>query len=59
MQKALPRSGSRFKGIAFLKLGVTDLKQPFPEEAVTLDDTDITPTVKEAWDFLIAHSFAL
>lgn len=42
-----------------LKLGVTDLKQPFPEETVTLDGEDITPTVKEAWDFLIAHSFAL
>ena len=42
-----------------LKLGVTDLKQPFPEETVTLDGTDITPTVKESWDFLIAHSFAL
>ena len=42
-----------------LKQGVTDLKQPFPEEIVTLNGADITPQVKEAWDFLIAHSFAL
>ena len=42
-----------------LKQGVTNLKQPFPEETVTLDGTDITPQVKEAWDFLTAHSFAL
>ena len=42
-----------------LKQGVTNLKQPFPEEAVTLGGADITPQVKEAWDFLIAHSFAV
>ena len=42
-----------------LKQGVTNLKQPFPEETVTLDGADITPQVKEAWDFLIAHSFAV
>lgn len=42
-----------------LKRGVTNLKQPFPEETVTLDGADITLKVKEAWDFLIAHSFAL
>ena len=42
-----------------LKLGVTDLKQPFPAETVILDGADITPMVKEAWDFLIEHSFAL
>lgn len=42
-----------------LKLGVTDVKQPFPEESVTLNGEDITPMVKEAWDWLIAHSFAM
>ena len=42
-----------------LKQGVTNLKQPFPEETVTLDGRDITPQVREAWDFLTAHSFAL
>ena len=42
-----------------LKLGVTDVKQPFPEETVTLNGEDITPMVKEAWDWLIAHSFAM
>lgn len=42
-----------------LKLGVTDLRQTFPKETVLLDGEDITPMVKEAWDFLIEHSFAL
>lgn len=42
-----------------LKLGVTDIKQPFPEETVTLNGEDITPMVREAWDWLIAHSFAM
>ena len=42
-----------------LKLGVTDIKQPFPEESVTLNGEDITPMVREAWDWLIAHSFAM
>ena len=41
-----------------LKLGVTDPKQPLPEETVTLDGKDVTPMVKEAWDFLIDHCFA-
>ena len=42
-----------------LKLGVTDIKQTSPEESVTLNGEDITPMVKEAWDWLIAHSFAM
>ena len=41
------------------KLGVTDIKQPFPEETVTLNGEDITPMVREAWEWLIAHSFAM
>ena len=49
----------RVPNTELLKPGVTDLKQHFPEETVTLDGTDITATVNEAWDFLVAHSFAL
>ena len=41
------------------KLGVTDIKQSFPEETVTLNGEDITPMVREAWEWLIAHSFAM
>lgn len=40
--------------------GVTDLKgHVWPEEQVSLDGKDITPQVKEAWDFLVEHSFVM
>lgn len=42
-----------------LSLGVTDIKQKFPEETVILDDRDITGQVKEAWDFLVEHAFVM
>ncbi len=42
-----------------LSLGVTDIKQPFPEETVMLAGKDITAQVKEAWDFLVAHAFVM
>ena len=42
-----------------LSLGVSDIKQPFPEETVILDGKDITAQVKEAWDFLVAHAFVM
>ncbi len=42
-----------------LSLGVTDIKQPLPEENVLLDGEDITAQVKEAWDFLVEHAFVM
>lgn len=42
-----------------LSLGVTDIKQPFPEETVMLDGQDITAQVKGAWDFLATHAFVM
>ena len=42
-----------------LSLGVTDIKQPFPKEAVLLDGEDITAQVEEAWDFLVEHAFVM
>ena len=42
-----------------LSLGVTDIKQPFPEETVILEGQDITAQVKEAWDFLVEHAFVM
>ena len=42
-----------------LSLGVTDIKQPFPEETVLLNGEDITAQVKEAWDFLVEHAFVM
>ncbi|MDO4798679.1 MAG: hypothetical protein Q4A01_11755 [Coriobacteriales bacterium] len=40
--------------------GITDLKgHVWPEETVVLDGEDITPQVKEAWDFLVEHSFVM
>lgn len=40
--------------------GVTDLKaHVWPEETVVLDGEDITAQVKEAWDFLVEHSFVM
>lgn len=40
--------------------GVTDLKSHvWPEETVELDGEDITAQVKEAWDFLVEHSFVM
>ena len=42
-----------------LSLGVTDIKQPFPEETVFLNGEDITSQVEEAWDFLVEHAFVM
>lgn len=42
-----------------LALGVTDIKQTFPEETVISDGKDITKMVKEAWDFLVEHAFVM
>lgn len=42
-----------------LSLGVTDIRQPFPEETVLLDGKDITAQVREAWDFLVEHAFVM
>lgn len=39
--------------------GVTDIHQEFPEEQVIFEGKDITPQVKEAWDFLVEHAFTL
>ena len=38
-----------------LKIGVTDVNHPFPDETVVVDGEDITAQVKETWDFLIAR----
>ncbi len=38
-----------------LKIDVTDVNHPFPDETVVVDGEDITAQVKEAWDFLIAR----
>ena len=38
-----------------LKIGVTDVNHPFPDETIVVDCEDITSQVKEAWDFLIAR----
>ena len=42
-----------------LALGVTDIKQTFPEETVISDGKDSTKMVKEAWDFLVEHAFVM
>ncbi len=42
-----------------LSLGVTDIKQPFPEETVFLNGEDITSQVEEAWNFLVEHAFVM
>ncbi len=42
-----------------LSLGVTDIKQEFPEETVILDGEDITAQVDEAWNFLVEHAFVM
>ncbi|MDO4850848.1 MAG: aldo/keto reductase [Actinomycetota bacterium] len=42
-----------------LALGVTDLKQGFPEERVVLDGEDITAQVDEAWAWLVEHAFVM
>ena len=42
-----------------LSLGVTDIKQEFPEETVVLEGEDITAQVREAWDFLVEHAFVM
>ena len=38
-----------------LKIGVTNVNHPFPEETVIVNGEDVTAQVKEAWDFLIAR----
>ena len=42
-----------------LSLGVTDIKQQFPEETVFLNGEDITSQVEEAWNFLVEHAFVM
>lgn len=40
-----------------IKRGVSDIHADLPEETVIFDGKDITPTVKEAWDYLIKTAF--
>ena len=42
-----------------LAIGVTDIRQQFPEETVVLDGRDITSQVEEAWRFLADHAFVM
>lgn len=42
-----------------LAIGVKDIKQEFPKEAVVLEGEDITDQVEEAWNFLVEHAFAM
>lgn len=39
--------------------GVTDIKQEFPKENVSLHGEDITAQVEEAWNFLVGHAFVM
>lgn len=40
-----------------IKNGVSDIHAELPDETVILDGKDITPTVREAWDYLIKTAF--
>lgn len=40
-----------------IKNGVSDLHAALPDETVIFEGKDITPTVKEAWDYLIKTAF--
>ena len=39
--------------------GVTDIKQEFPKEKVSLHGEDITAQVEEAWNYLVEHAFVM